>query len=258
MLVTILISLLGATCAECHPDQAKAFAASRHARAFEVPVFAVSYPRAKTSWCLRCHRPEGRPHAGLTCESCHRVLDAEGDHPKLAHVGCGGCHEFNSPLPPQLEPVVYSDQPLQSTVTESAGRGCADCHDPHAATGSHDLATLKGALQFEVGEGRTLTVTARAGHHFPTGDPFRRLEVVSWDDPGCAVVRERQRLSRNFGLRDGKWKLLRDTSIADGASRTLKFTEGRYWRATYSYGDPRLEPALPPEEVSLEVARGAL
>jgi hypothetical protein len=253
----ILLSVLGATCAECHKTQAEAFAASRHARAFEVPVFAVSYPRAKTTWCLRCHLPEGRPHSGLTCESCHRVESAEGDHPKLALRVCAACHEFNSPLPPQLEPVTYSDQPLQTTVSESGAKACAGCHDPHAALGSHDLSTLKSALRFEAWQGE-LTVTASAGHHFPTGDPFRRLEIVSCDDPQCTVVLERQRLAHNFGFRDGKWKLVRDSSLADGASRTLKFTQGRFWRATYCYGDPRLESGLPAEEISVVVGAGTL
>ena len=272
--MTALVALLlAASCPECHRDVARRFEASRHARAFELPVFALPFRQAHTGWCLGCHRPEGRGTAGLGCLSCHGV---EGDASAVRGSGrsagrpisarahrvvadatfetdaCGRCHEFDAP---------DSGEPLQTTMSETAGRACSSCHDPHSARGAHDLPTLKSGVRFDAyatAEGVEVRVTGGAGHRFPSGDPFRRLVVEVCDEPECRTPLDRRVLSKSFGLVGSEWKKLRDGSLGDGDAAVLEFPAGRFWRATYFYGDPRFETELEADEVFVEVGKGAV
>ncbi len=283
MTAALLLVLLSAgECAQCHQSVAANFAQSRHAQARTLPVFVLSFQHARTPWCLSCHQPEGRGE-GHTCETCHR--DPEGVKntrstaagakahpvkvdPTFSASACARCHEFTSPLPGHLNPVVLSNEPLQSTSSEQRGAmpgaTCVTCHDPHRAPGAHDATMLgraisvkakaaDGGVEFEVQVGKT-------GHRFPTGDPFRRLVLTTCEDKECTETISRRSFSRSMGLsRDGGvWTTLRDSTLASGERKLVHLQSGRFWSARYFFGDPQFERELPPEEVFVEVASGMI
>lgn len=286
----LALALAGAlhseACADCHPEQAARFDASRHARAAALAVFRAPLRHASRGWCLSCHRPEGAAAPqGLQCLSCHRAPGDAGAvlatragspralrahrvvmDPSLAREGCARCHEFAAPLPGHLDPVVYSTQPLQATVSELRRQDpaalCSGCHDPHAAPGAHDEATLRSALRIAAqatSDGVAVQVTARGvGHRFPTGDPFRRLTVAVCDDEDCATPLAQTTIARGFARVGPVWAPVIDRSLREGETRVLRFPKARYYRAWFSYGDPRFEGLLPPSEVAVELQRGAV
>lgn len=220
---------------------------------------------------------------GLTCQSCHGVrgeLDAvrsthateagRTSHPVVVEpafetASCAPCHEFNAPLPGHLDPVVLSDQPLQSTVSEQQRalpqETCSKCHDPHRALGGHDRALLGQALQVKalaLDGGVALELrTGRTGHRFPTGDPFRRVVLTTCADARCDRVVGRTILARNHGLNDAEvWAVLRDTTLASEERRVVVLPAAPYWSARYFFGDPRFEEGLPEDEISLPLGGG--
>jgi hypothetical protein len=274
-----VLALAGADCAGCHPDEAAAFAGSRHAVADRLAIYRASAAVAQTRWCAGCHQPAGPRAAGLACLTCHRAghdavrgarapsAAALAAHPVVidADDGCHGCHEFRTPLPDHLDPVVYSSAPLQATASELAASDprarCGGCHDPHRALGGHDPATVRGALTFtatSVADGVVVRITARGvGHHLPSGDPFRRIVVELCADASCAEVRGRRQLGRGFAMvPPGVWAPVLDQTLADGETRVLRLPAGGWWRAELRYGDPRFEARLPEGEVALELDHG--
>jgi len=257
-------------CASCHPAQAAAFEASRHAVAGELAIFTVSEGNAKTAWCATCHRPAPR---GLDCTSCHAAGDAirtwrpptraaRSAHAIVVDAAppCARCHEFNTPLPDHLDPVVYSDQPLQRTVTEAGGARCVDCHDPHTPRGSHDAAMLRRAVAISARATRDATIiriaAQRVGHRFPTGDPFRRVVIAVYGDGPAPLATAT--IGKQLALVAGVWAPVRDRTLADGEVREIRLPRATRWTAVYAYGDPRFERALPASEVSIELAGGPL
>jgi hypothetical protein len=270
-MIALAVLLWSADCASCHPAQAASLAASRHAEAARLAVYAVSERHANTRWCASCHRPSGG--AGLDCASCHRAANdairashpptaaALAAHPVVVDAAppCARCHEFNTPLPDHLDPVVYSSQPLQTTVSEAGGR-CSGCHDPHRPAGAHDPELVKRAVRFaarRTADGVIVDVTATGvGHRFPTGDPFRRVVVTVYDGDDHPIAQ--QQIARGFALAGGVWAPVVDHTLADGETRTLRFPPATRWRAELYYGDPKLERGLPAAEVSLELASGGL
>jgi len=278
----LLLALAAEDCARCHADEAAAFATSRHSQARRLPVFALSFPHAQTRWCLSCHQPDGTGD-GHSCQTCHGPLTAVKSvkpasaealkaHPVTVETDfetktCARCHEFNSPLPGHLWPVVLSNEPLQSTVSEQhaamPGANCVTCHDPHRAPGAHDAVMIgKGisvsARAVDGGVAITLDV-GRTGHRFPTGDPFRRLIVSTCFDSACNEVAGRQVFTRSVGSRDGGvWTTVRDTTLAPNQRTVVTLPFAPWWRARYSFGDPRFEPELPREEVFVELGGGEL
>jgi hypothetical protein len=86
------------TCVMCHPDEAAARAAGRHAR--------------------------------VACEACHGPLaqhasDASAGTPKLPEVAnlCRRCHEKDAAKPEKF--------PQVATAEHSGGVACNSCHQPH-------------------------------------------------------------------------------------------------------------------------------
>jgi hypothetical protein len=279
----LLVVLSAGDCAQCHQSVAASFAQSRHAKARTLPVFALSFPHAGTPWCLSCHQPEGRGTAGHTCDTCHRDAGGvkntrstpEGARahpvtvdPLFAATACARCHEFTAPFPGHLNPVVLSNEPLQSTSSEQQkampGATCVTCHDPHRAPGAHDAAMLTKAISVKATAddgGVTLEVqVGKTGHRFPTGDPFRRLVLATCSDQECTDTVSRRSFSRGMGLSadGGVWTTLRDKTLASGERTTVSLRGGRFWSARYYFGDPRFESQLSAEEVFVEVARGTV
>lgn len=173
---------------------------------------------------------------GTGCVSCHLVPEGvlaakDGHSPKRAtsphavvrdgrldgDAACARCHEFSFP---SAKKPLGPDVPMQSTVGEhtaspAAGQSCATCHMPHAPgrrrshrfASSRDEERIRSAVQ--VGAERsspssvaiTLASNVR-GHAFPTGDLFRRVEVlVEAVAPGeVLVASEAKYLGRHFPL----------------------------------------------------------
>jgi hypothetical protein len=148
---------------------------------------------------------------GTGCVSCHvvgdAVLAAQTSHPrgpaphKVVRDGrldgeyaCAGCHEFA--FPKGKEPW-GTPSLLQSTVTEyrnspAYGKGCASCHMPrvgdqghrnHQFLSSRDDSLIRSAVNvkaYRIAPSKVeITLVSKVrGHKFPTGDLFRRLEVL--------------------------------------------------------------------------------
>jgi hypothetical protein len=179
----------------------------------------------------RAAPPAWAEDLGVGCVTCHvtrrgDVLAApgDGDAPhaltrSAAFAGpdaCARCHAFGFP-DAALRDV---PTPMQATVEEHAASwardyACADCHMPwvddadgghrsHAFAASRDPALLARAVGVRARRSGpaevelTLTPNA-AGHAFPTGDLFRRLElrvrILGDDPPRAPLVR---RLGRRF------------------------------------------------------------
>ena len=88
---------------------------------------------------------------------------------------------------------------------------------------------------------------AKIGHAFPTGDPFRRLELSLCADLSCrrpvAQVQLERRLEQAV---DGRWELALDTRVpapAEGLDASRSFTvtapEARAWLLVLHLTDPR-------------------
>jgi hypothetical protein len=169
------------------------------------------------AFCRGCHAPESDPvreptaaarDDGISCLSCH----VEGGHvvgprarPDALHAvtadarlataaACASCHQFDFPVEAHQE----RPEPMQDTVAEHARSSlrdtpCQSCHMPevdgpdgrhrsHAFAVLSDPSLIRRAARVSaerVGDAAVAVTIApgEAGHAFPTGDLFRRLEV---------------------------------------------------------------------------------
>lgn len=184
--------------------------------------------------CVTCHvsggavlaapwtRPEAPPSAP------HAIAR----DPRFAGDGaCARCHEFGFPGTRGKE----THEKMQWTMTEHARSGaaaiaCAGCHMPANASGrkshvfaaSRDPAMLARAVQIAAereGASRVRVVLRpeHLGHAFPTGDLFRRVEVLAQTEgPDHIVLSSDARyLGRHFELRSGSpgRRLVRDDRV---------------------------------------------
>jgi len=165
-------------------------------------------------------------------------------------AACARCHEFSFPdAERRLAPLL-----MQSTATEHrsslhADAACARCHMPHVGEGaarhrshafpaSRDPALLRAAVRISAArlDAGTLEVVlspAAVGHAFPTGDLFRRVEVLAEAvGPESQVVAEdRRHLARRFGRgegRDGRpiKVLLSDDRVSPSGAAVVRLTPG--------------------------------
>lgn len=172
-------------CQACHAPEAD-------------PRRAVPAPAASMGvGCVTCHAPASavlgvpRVDAGA---APHPVLRA----PAFASAGaCAACHDF--PFPDAA--LRAADERMQATATEHraspfAGVRCAGCHMPavsepgggahasHAFVASRDAATVRGSVGVEAERISATGIRVRlstvgVGHALPTGDLFRRIEVLA-------------------------------------------------------------------------------
>ena len=201
-----------AFCRGCHAPEADP-AADPPAAAQEVGV-----------GCTTCHVQAGGEIAGAG----RRAPGASGAHPVLADPrlatteACASCHQFDFP---------GERAPMQDTVREHArsrfaGEACQSCHMPEVAPAapgeaphrSHAFAVMKSPDMLR----RAASVSARrsgpraieiaiapsgAGHAFPTGDMFRRIEIraeaVRAAAPAPPPRGERNPLRSGDGVEDG-------------------------------------------------------
>lgn len=202
-------------CASCHADIAEEWRGSLHQRAWSDPVFQKAYAIEPVAFCRSCHAPEADPKTepaeaaqavGVGCTTCHvQGQDIVGSrqnkgapHPVFADArlsttqACASCHQFNFP---------GETAPMQDTVREHAASSfaktdCQGCHMPqitpeqapgkphksHAFKVVGDAAILKQGAKISASRPSAKKVLLTlapyaAGHSFPTGDMFRRLEV---------------------------------------------------------------------------------
>jgi hypothetical protein len=287
------------TCAGCHPEQVSAWSGSRHAAAFHNEAFQVSWSRTESAWCEDCHADTSRED-GIACRSCHGDgARLKGDHPslraRLAHPirhdpaltserTCERCHQFSLPQPGTLtsgvHPLPIAETPSQDTVGEwrasaaaSRGRTCITCHDPHEAPGAHDHDFVRSALEVEAhydGVRVTATVRARdAAHAVPTGDPFRRIELMICGPTPCETPLASAVLERRRRAQGEDWAVVSDTRIPvasaeRSAERTFVLTPeaplppGARWRLVYRFPEPDLEERLSRSDRYFVIDQGTL
>jgi len=177
---------------------------------------------------------EGAKAVGVGCTTCHvqgdRVVGArsvaKGTDPASPHAvfgdarlatreACGSCHQFDFPG----ENVIMQDTMREHARSSFASVECQSCHMPvvapkngERAHRSHAFAVIKNpamirraaTVSARRAEGRSVEVTIEAtgaGHSFPTGDMFRRLEVraEAVDASGKVIARaEPVHLGRTF------------------------------------------------------------
>jgi hypothetical protein len=147
---------------------------------------------------------------GVGCAACHvragrivaRQRRAASPHDTLVSPGfggpasCGNCHQFDYPvIDDDGEVRRLSPHPMQATLAQfHAGPhariddGCRGCHAlspfAHRYPGAHDPGMLEQALAVELcraGAVAVLSIENRgAGHHVPTGDVHRHLNLRLW------------------------------------------------------------------------------
>jgi hypothetical protein len=148
--------------------------------------------------CVTCHldgasilgasEPPAGPEAHRGAAPHAVVRDGRLD----AAVACAGCHEFGFP---KGGAPFGPTEPMQMTVDEhrvspAAGRSCASCHMPiargrrsHRFAASRDEAMLRSAVRVDARRDGTRVEVRLAslveGHAFPTGDLFRRVEILA-------------------------------------------------------------------------------
>lgn len=194
---------------------------------------------------------------GVTCVACHlkdgaMVGPHEVNSPHAVHVDpdfgeaktCERCHQM-----PEI-PFTRSDRPLTDTHAEWAewkevtGRTetCSDCHMPtvkrqsalggpiresrqHTFPGAWDDDFVRSALGISepamTADGLTFTLTNRAGHRFPSGEPGRALlisaSIQSKDGQEMALIEER--IERKVRLPSGRD--LGDNTLLPGEQRII-------------------------------------
>jgi len=160
-----------AACADCHTDQATAFATNPHAQQTKAGA-AVS-----NSVCESCHGsgaahiegggdkekifvPRGRQGADKTCLTCHdkstdRISRHNGMHANSAQVNCLTCHSIHASDAKSQHLLVNNQLTLCATchATQVAsfrnkpyahrlGTGtmdCTSCHEPHGRPGKESI-----------------------------------------------------------------------------------------------------------------------
>lgn len=128
-------------CGACHQDIFAMWKASKHARAFENPLFAAAYRDLQREGgdarrlCLRCHAPiagiTGDPEAqqaitreGVTCDFCHSLAGVairDTEAPFVVEMG-----------PTKRGPKVGASStahPVQPSILHKSSRLCGGCHE---------------------------------------------------------------------------------------------------------------------------------
>lgn len=247
-----------ARCVSCHAEEAEGWSSSRHHASGSNQAYRDALAIEPSSFCQSCHAPETDPRSmdpdplGVGCVTCHVTtpgevlasgetdeLDVAGaPHPvrrsvEFADTGaCASCHEFTFPMASGDADGDF----MQTTIREhgrskAANKACASCH---MRGGSHSFADVRDpqwlrrhvSARAAIDEfGVTVTIDHRAGHAFPTGDLFRRVEVGAEvrDAAGSVLRRDVRWLSRRFEIAPGEIgrRLVRDDRVHDEPVETL-------------------------------------
>jgi hypothetical protein len=190
---------------------------------------------------------------------------------------CAPCHQFRFPRgqrqvaydPADWLQTTYDEWQASSAARE--GRPCTGCHDPHAVP-AWTPTMFSHALQIEIDARRNendVHVRARItpdriGHSFPTGDMFRRAELVLEGSQRRSIVYQRffamMPSSRGTGFR---LRPVDDARIpASGSTREIVLAGEQQTRLGYRLLLHRLDPAvasrrgLSPSETTIVVRAG--
>lgn len=272
-------------CLDCHLPLREAQKARLGTKAIAGAIHDVPTTTAAGLW-----------QEGVTCSVCHvregaivtanpPTKEASLAHPMRHDPGladpefCGSCHAFAFQNHTPSWPFSYGGTPAQDTVAEwrtstaaSEGKTCITCHmgdSGHAFPGAHTPRMLQRTVKAEVSQAPDGTVVARvwapgAPHRIPTGDPFRRMELLLCETSACEVVYETITMRRSFSRDDTTWVETRDTTLPPETKHTpservferdLSVTIGGYV-LRYRYGDVRFESSLLPEDVGFVVTSG--
>ncbi|RME90834.1 MAG: hypothetical protein D6767_06245 [Candidatus Hydrogenedentota bacterium] len=214
-------------CGNCHVKAYETWKSSKHAAAYQDPIYYTALQEQKLKWCLPCHVPlekyqlEGDSHLqgiptspseGITCAVCHirngKIYGSKSMSKKESIHGveyskglrsenlCAGCHQFG--FPKSLSPVVYESTPMQNTVTEYKQSGVSKaCHFCHIQGNDHSLhlgRKLSDSIQLKItmhnSSDLTFTIKmSKIGHHFPSGDLFRILTFYVYDKNNQQIYR---------------------------------------------------------------------
>jgi len=128
-------------CGTCHQDIFAMWKESKHARAFENPIFAAAYRDLRREGgnakqlCLRCHAPiagitgdleaeQAVTREGVTCDFCHSVTGVairDADSPFVVEVG---------PIKRGTKVGVSSPaHGMQPSILHKSSRLCGGCHE---------------------------------------------------------------------------------------------------------------------------------
>lgn len=226
--------------------------------------------------CAACHLADGAvwtgPDPSAAAAAAHPVRPTA----DLGSALCARCHEFPFQNHTPIAPFSLGDEPAQSTFSEWAGsdaaaRGetCATCHLPrgaHRFDGAHRGDAWRGLLTVTLAPGdgpARVTLAGDLPHAVPTGDPFRRLELRLCADPACRSLAGTAELRRVFAPDATTWRLAADTTLPPSrGGPTVRQLEvpvtapAVAWELWLLYGERRLEPLLPADEVGRRVDRG--
>lgn len=224
--------------------------------------------------CLTCHGDGGvirsAREPSAAAESAHPVRH---DPTLGTEAACAACHEFPFQRHTPSFPFSYGSTLAQSTVSEwrassaaAKGQVCQDCHlgeRGHRMPGAHDPDFVRAAVDVvatRVDEQLVFTLKHRAGHAFPTGDPFRRLELWLCETAACEPPRAVAWYRRTLALTEDSWSVDQDLRVPADGARTVRvpLDGARHWRLEYRYGDRRFESLLTAAEVGFTVAAGQL
>ena len=141
-------------CGACHQDIFAMWKGSKHARAFENPIFAAAYRDLQREGgdarrlCLRCHAPiagitgdleaqQAITREGVTCDFCHSVTGVairDTDSPFVVEVGG-----------PKRGPKVGASSAahaIQPSILHKSSRLCGGCHEFRNPEGLTTISTI--------------------------------------------------------------------------------------------------------------------
>ncbi len=227
------------SCAGCHHQEFHDWSKSRHRVSYTNQNFFEGYVREKQDRCLHCHAPlkeqfqeiKKSPilkisHEGVNCVACH-VRDGKVAG-SIFHGGeksdfikspkfCAGCHEFdiNAVTDGQIHLTQVNAQNTYSQWKEYQKAGgdktCQQCHMPegrHLFQGAH--AKLISPLKVSSPSRGILKIELiNIGHHYPSGDVFRRLTLEVKVNGKFFVLRS---FHRKYS-RDESFRLVSDTTL---------------------------------------------
>ena len=272
-------------CLDCHLPLREAQVERLGTKAIAGSIHDVSEPPQAGLWnegvtCSVCHVRDGAiVTANRPTREAQRAHPMQHDPDLSEPAFCASCHAFPFQNHTPAWPFSYGDTPAQDTIAEWStstaareGKTCVTCHmgsSGHAFPGAHTPNMLRKTVKTEVTQRSDGRVQAKvwapgAPHRIPTGDPFRRMELLLCDTPQCDVVHEKITMRRYFSRDDATWVPTRDTTLPpetpDAPSerlfeRDLSVTIGGYM-LRYRYGDVRFESALLPEDVGFVVTAG--
>lgn len=141
-------------CGACHQDIYAMWKGSKHARAFENPIFAAAYRDVRRAGgdarrlCLRCHAPiaavtgdlnarEAITREGISCDFCHSVTGVairDADSPFVVEVGAiKRTAKVGATSPAHA---------IQPSILHKSSRLCGGCHEFRNGEGVTTISTF--------------------------------------------------------------------------------------------------------------------